>query len=314
MKKLFSLMLLVMLLFITGCTSKKLELVEMTNTEKLAVLQEMEMPEYEGVKISLNMNIENTGEDAGKFYVTASSFTNLKEDASFLEYLDAEFDIDFEGVKLLGKAQLFVTKENVYLETDASSQQGATTITYKGKEKMVLPEVINAEEILAALDQIDFEEAFSEPSEEDLAEMEPMFNAMKVYQDETKVKVELTINKALLLEMMGDQYVEEMPNRKNTMAGMSMVDMIISSLSDETSIVLTMNMNENIVTSMSVEASNIKINDEESGVNVNGYFSLNVEMNASLPKVPTASQLEEYQEVEYFSILNLFMARPVIIG
>lgn len=310
MKKLFSLMLLVMLFFMTGCTSKKLELVEMTNTEKLAVLQEMEMPEYEGVKISLNMNIENTGEDAGKFYVTASSYTNLKADASFLEYLDAEFDVDFEGVKLLGKAKLFVTQENAYLETDASSQQGATTITYKGKEKMVLPEIINSEEILAALNQINFEEVFAEPTEEDLAEMEPMFNAMKVYQDDTKLKVELTINKALLLEMMGDQYIEEdMP-----LDSMSMAGMIISSLSDDTSIVLTVNMNENIVTSMSVEATKIQIVNEETGVNVSGYLSLKVEMNASLPKVPTASQLEEYQEVEYFSILNLFMPRINQIG
>ncbi|MFA5543151.1 MAG: hypothetical protein WDA47_05210, partial [Bacilli bacterium] len=140
MKKIFSLILFFLVLFLSGCNTDKLELVEMTDEQKLSVLQEMDMPEFEGIKLNLNVDIQNTGEDAGEIFIKLNSYTNLAEDAEYLEYFEAEFDIDIDTIDISGKAMLFISAQYAYLETDAKSVTNFSTITYEGKEKMFIPE------------------------------------------------------------------------------------------------------------------------------------------------------------------------------
>ncbi|MFA7366685.1 MAG: hypothetical protein WC008_00070 [Bacilli bacterium] len=306
MKKIFSLILFFLVLFLSGCNTDKLELVEMTDEQKLSVLQEMDMPEFEGIKLNLNVDIQNTGEDAGEIFIKLNSYTNLAEDAEYLEYFEAEFDIDIDTIDISGKAMLFISAQYAYLETDAKSVTNSSTITYEGKEKMFIPETLNVgEEIRAMLDSFSLGDPNETPDAEELEEMAPLFDAMKVYQDDTKTKVELTLTKQILTDLFGMDNSLEQPTAKDVLSsGMSIAGSLLYSMNENTSIVITLNMNNSVVSDMFVSVNNFAIVDDE--VNITGSISLKVEMNGSEPKVPTTASLESYEEVQIFTILEQF--------
>lgn len=305
MRKIFSLILLFLVLVLSGCNTEKLELVDMTDEQKLSVLQEMDMPEFEGIKLSLNVDIENTGVDAGGILLIVNSYTNLAEDASYLEYLDVEFDIDAESKEISGKAMFFLSGQYAYLETDATSVTNSSSIILKNKEKMSIPETINVEAVRAILDEFLFGDPSEVPTAEELEEMASLFDAMKVYQDGTKTKVELTLTKQMITDRMGDNSLEEPTTKEDYFDGMSMVGSLFDSISEDTSILMTFNMNESIVSDMSISVNHFAMVNEE--VNISGSMSLKVEMNGSQPQVPTTADLELYEEVGVFSILSQFL-------
>ncbi|MFA5543052.1 MAG: hypothetical protein WDA47_04710, partial [Bacilli bacterium] len=143
------------------------------------------------------------------------------------------------------------------------------------------------------------------PDAEELEEMAPLFDAMKVYQDDTKTKVELTLTKQILTDLFGMDNSLEQPTAKDVLSsGMSIAGSLLYSMNENTSIVITLNMNNSVVSDMFVSVNNFAIVDDE--VNITGSISLKVEMNGSEPKVPTTASLESYEEVQIFTILEQF--------
>lgn len=291
MKKTFIFIFSLLLIFCTGCTSK-FEPVKLTNEEKIELLSEISLPSEKLIKTSISVDLTVTGEEAGHVRGNVTSFINLTDKESFYQYAKGNVDIDADGVFIKGDVGLYIDNQYSYLDINAKTKRNSSEIAIKSKEKMDTSAIINFEEIETALNMIINQDFLNGDILEITDSIEKFLDKMDVTQNKESQIITILFGKEDLADTLA-QFTGAITNDE--------MEEILSYFSNDSEIKFVMKVDKKELVSISLDV-NVKANIKEQDQEINLKASIEVKMYAKEPLIP--SNLEEYEEVAYFSIIN----------
>lgn len=305
MKKIFSVIVLTLtLVLLVGCGDLfngglfggDFKEVELTNEEKLQLIQDMDAPEAGLFHLASEFNVTGNINDEDLLIKQKSDFYgNVDNDeVSFLLYATMDLELKIQELDMAGELMLFLQPENLYLETNVSLRDNNLTIAYDARE--VMPIAFSDEDSnLLEIDVSDFWQEFQNLDYEDLVALldeeviEKLMNFITIYKNGDKVRVEVSVDKEGLLALFsGDQ-----------------PDVVTMSFSDNTKIELVIDFENKQLSTIRIDFKlGLDYEDEYQKVKITAGGFIGLTMNVQEPSLPEDTELDQFEEVEYFGIFE----------
>jgi hypothetical protein len=296
-KKYFSLLaLLFSALLLSACTtSSKQEALDLTSLEKLELLQTMQTPDVNLLYIYADIDIVEADVDFDiDLDGTVKSYTNLKDDASFYNYSEVDFEVKSSLINGSGKGSLYALINKAYLNVDASVAFNGSSNKLQSKEWMEYPESIPLEDIVNPFGQLNWSDFQNLDPENMLSNVEKMLDFVTVYQDGNETSFDVSITKTKLLALQNEiddpVFIE-----------------VVNSLKSSSYVSFSITFKNNIFRKVELSTD---FEVEYEGIQIDANARIVIDFSPTAPKLPSEFELSTYTKVDMFSVFDSIISTP----
>lgn len=290
MKKILMFLSLFMIILLVGCGKQaQEELMILTNQEKVELLQEMQMPIEDTIKLESQIKA-SVNERLSVYNIDCNikSYSNLKDLRLFTNYTNLDFNIKLPKNDVYGKGNIYLTNRDAYLDVDATIKSGGTETNIRSKEVMSLSRLIDPKIIIQYYDRfnLDFIRDFDPIAI--VNELKYFIDLIDVYKKGNEYRFEVKVTK--------DQIIAA----KNYLKDFN-IPYILTNITSDSYVTLNVIFDKNEIKHIKV-LSKLDIYQNDNAINIDA--SLLLEYNPTVPQLPSKEQLNNFNEVEFFTILD----------